>query len=68
MVTYYEPHDLDGAVIRIESQVYDESGRPVGDLDYTGAGQVIHYEPFDPDAKKLRLVLGDPYASTRLHE
>ena len=67
LVTYYEPYDLDGAFIRVRSQVYDPNGRPAT-LDYEGPGQIIDYEPYDPDAKKRRLVLGDPYAEKNLIE
>jgi hypothetical protein len=67
LVTHYEPYDLDGAFIRVESQVYDLNGRP-STLDYDGPGQIIDYEPYDSGATLKRLVLGDPYAETRLDE
>jgi hypothetical protein len=58
LVTYYEPHDLPGASIRVEFQCYDEARRPaVG--NYDGPGLVTD---------DRRVLLGDPWRTATLHE
>ncbi len=58
LVTYYEPHDMPGASIRVETQCYDEAHRPaVG--NFSGPGLVTD---------DRRVILGDPWRSSTLTE
>lgn len=41
LVTYYEPHDMPGALIRVETQVFEPNGRKAT-FSYEGPGEIQH--------------------------
>lgn len=48
LVTYYEPHDMPGALIRVETQVFEPDGRKAtfsydgpGEIQHAGSGKVV---------------------------
>lgn len=63
LVTYYEPHDLPGALIRVEFQVYDEKGAPLTQGDYDGVGVIVEI-PGNRDRHEV--ILGDPHRKATL--
>lgn len=60
---YFEPWDMEGADVLQFSAVYDLNGRRLPEFSWDGPG-TIH----PARGGKRRVVLGDPYRDTQLHE